>query len=90
MKKDNATNIGKIKIVAIECYVQHYTPSFLQQAIVSKQILSEVPTEFQYVGDLFSIFMEFCISDIRRHKRSYMGFCRFPAKRHTKFTKFKQ
>ena len=45
----NATNIGKIKINAIELYVPHYTPSIPQQATLSKQILSKVPTELQYV-----------------------------------------
>ena len=39
LNKDNAINIGKIKINAIEWYVPHYTPSMQQQAILSEQIL---------------------------------------------------
>ena len=49
MNKDNATNIGKIKINSIELYVPHYTPSISQQAILSRKILSKTPTELQYV-----------------------------------------
>ena len=47
LNKDNATTIGKIKIIAIVWYVPHYTPSIPQQAISSKQILSKTPTEIQ-------------------------------------------
>ena len=47
MNKDNATNIGKIKIKAIEWYVPHYTAKNSNQAILSKQIQSKVPTELQ-------------------------------------------
>ena len=49
MNKDNATNFGKIKINAIEWYIPQYTASVSQQAILSKQILSKVPTELRYV-----------------------------------------
>ena len=56
MNKDNATNIGKIKINSIECYIPHYKPSFPQQAILSKQISSNIPTELQYVER--SVFMK--------------------------------
>ena len=48
MNKDNATNIGKIKSNGIEWYVPHYTPAIPLQTILSKQILSKVPTELQY------------------------------------------
>ena len=41
----NAINNGKIKINAIEWYVPHYTPPMQQQSELSKQILSETPTE---------------------------------------------
>ena len=37
------------KINSIERYVPHYTPSVSNQAILCKQILSQVPTELQYV-----------------------------------------
>ena len=45
LNKANATTVGKIKINAIQWYVPHYTTSILQQAIISKQILSKTPTE---------------------------------------------
>ena len=47
--KENATNIGKIKVNSIEWYVPNYTPSIPQQVILSEQILSKVPTDLQYV-----------------------------------------
>ena len=56
MNKDNAINIGKIKVIAIEWYVYHYTLTISQQAILSRQILSKVPTELQYVER--SVFMK--------------------------------
>ena len=56
MNKDNAINIGKIKINAIDCYVPHYTPSILQQSILSRQILSKTPAELLYVER--SVFMK--------------------------------
>ena len=49
LNKDNAINIGKNKINAIEWYIPHYTPSIPQQAVLFKQILSKAPTELQYV-----------------------------------------
>ena len=56
LNKDNAINIGKIKIIAIEWYVSHYTPSMQQQRILSKQILSKTPTEIEYPER--SVFMK--------------------------------
>ena len=44
----DAMNNAKIKNNAIEWYVPHYTPSISNQAILSKQILSNTPTELQY------------------------------------------
>ena len=49
LKKDNAINDGKIKMNAIEWYVPHYTLSFPQQDIISKHILSKLPTEIKYM-----------------------------------------
>ena len=49
LNKGIATNIGKIKINAIEWHVLHYTPTFQQQTILCNQTLSEIPTELQYV-----------------------------------------
>ena len=49
LNKGNAINIGKIKVKCIEFYVPHYTPSFPEQFLLSKQILGKVPTELQYV-----------------------------------------
>ena len=56
MNKNNAINIAKTKINGIEWYVPDYTPSNSKQAILSKQILSEIPTEPQCVER--SIFMK--------------------------------
>ena len=56
LNKSSSTIIGKIKIKSIELYAPHYTPSVPQQAILSKQILSKVPTELQYVER--SVFMK--------------------------------
>ena len=56
LNKDNALNVGKIKINAIEWYVPHYTPSIQQQAILSKQILNKTPTQIQYPE--ISVFMK--------------------------------
>ena len=55
-KEDNAINNAKSKIIAVEWYVPHYTPSISIQALLSKQISSRVPTEFQYVER--SVFMK--------------------------------
>ena len=49
LNKTNATIVGKSKIKTIEWYVPHYTPTVSNQAILSKQILSRVPTELQYL-----------------------------------------
>ena len=56
MNKDNAANIGKIKINSIEWYVSHYTASVSQQAILSKQVLSKTPTELHCVEKI--VFMK--------------------------------
>ena len=56
LNKDNAVNIGKIKINALEWYVPHYRQSIPQQARLSKQILSKTPTELQDVER--SVFMK--------------------------------
>ena len=56
LNKADATNIGKIIFNAIEGYVPHYTPSISQQDIISKQILSKLPTDTQYLER--SVFME--------------------------------
>ena len=55
MNEDNAINISKIKIIAVERYVPHYTPSIPSQGILSEQVLSKTPTELQYVDR--TIFM---------------------------------
>ena len=49
LNKDNAMNKAKIKIIAIEWYVPHYTPSISNQAILSKHILSKTHTELLYL-----------------------------------------
>ena len=54
--KDNAINLGRIKINAIEWYVPHYTTSIQQQSILSKQIINKTPTEINYPER--SVFMK--------------------------------
>ena len=49
MNKDNATNLGKIRTNSFEFPTQQYAPSVRQQALLSKRILCEVPTELQNV-----------------------------------------
>ena len=56
MSKDNTIAIGKIKIIAIEWYVPHFTPSLSKQNILSKQIVSKLPTELHYLEG--SVFMK--------------------------------
>ena len=46
LNKDNAMNMGKIEIKSFEWYVRHIYP-FSQQAPLSNQILSKIPTELQ-------------------------------------------
>ena len=48
LNKGNAINNGKIKFIAIEWYLPHYTPSMQQQSILSEQILNKSPTEIKY------------------------------------------
>ena len=47
--KANATADARIKIGHIHWYIPYYTHSIQQQSILSKQILSETPTELRYV-----------------------------------------
>ena len=54
--KAGATVDAGIKIDHIHWYVPHSTPSIQQQGILSKQILSETPTELRYVER--SLFMK--------------------------------
>ena len=56
LKKDNAINIAKFKSFGFEWSVPHYIGIILQQAILTKQILSKTPTELQYVER--SVFMK--------------------------------
>ena len=55
---DKAAGIAdaKIEIDHILWYVSRYTPSIQQQGILSKQILSKLPTEFRYIQR--SVFMK--------------------------------
>ena len=45
-----------MKVISIEWYVPHYTPSVSNQAILSEQFLSRVPTELQNLER--SVFMK--------------------------------
>ena len=56
LNKGNAINNAKIKIIAIEWYVAHFTPSMQQQSILSKQIINKTPTQIQYPER--SVFMK--------------------------------
>ena len=56
LNKDSANNNDEIEINLIEWYIPHYTPSIPQRAILSKEILSKVPSDFQYVES--SVFMK--------------------------------
>ena len=49
LNEDNGINICQIKVISIEWYVPHYPPIVPQLPKLSKQILSEVPPELQYV-----------------------------------------
>ena len=49
LNKDNAINIGKIKLNAIEWYVAHYTRGISQQKMLMNQIVNKLLTELQYV-----------------------------------------
>ena len=53
--EENASNNAKIKIDVIACYVPLFIESVSQPAILSKQNLSNIPTEPQYVER--SVFM---------------------------------
>ena len=48
MNEDNATNKGKIKIIALEWYVPHYTPSPEQQSTLMNPITKKMATELHY------------------------------------------
>ena len=56
LNKADAPNLGKVKIMAIEWYVPHYTVSMSQQAVLSNQIVYRIPTELQYIER--SVFMK--------------------------------
>ena len=56
MNKADATNLGKVKLNAIELYVPHYTTSMSQQAVLSDQIVNRILTEVQYIER--SVFMK--------------------------------
>ena len=56
LNNDNAINNGKIKIIAIEWYVPHFTPSMQQQTILSKQTINKTPTQIPYPER--SVFMK--------------------------------
>ena len=56
LRKGKPINNAKIKINAIERYVPHYFLSMQQQAILSEQILDNLPTEIRYPER--SVFMK--------------------------------
>ena len=49
LNKENAINKAKVKIIAVEWFKPHYTPSISNPVILSQQISSKAPTELQYV-----------------------------------------
>ena len=56
LNKGDAISLGKVKIIAIEWYIPHYTASMSQQALLSNQIVNKKPTEIQYIEK--SVFMK--------------------------------
>ena len=48
LNKDNATNNAKIKIIALEWYVPHYTLSLEDYSKLRNQITKKMPTELHY------------------------------------------
>ena len=56
LNKDNAVNKANSKIIALEQYVPHYTPSMDQEAILLKQIKDKIPTQLHYPER--SVFMK--------------------------------
>ena len=49
LNQADATLIGKVRIIANECYVPHFTPSISQQTILFNQNENITPTELHYV-----------------------------------------
>ena len=56
MKKDNATNIAKIKINALKWYIPQYTPSLEKYNKLMNQITKNKPTNLHYPER--SVFMK--------------------------------
>ena len=56
LNKADVTKLGKVKIIAIDWYVPHYTGSRSQQTILSNQIVHRIPKELQYIER--SVFMK--------------------------------
>ena len=48
LNKDNATNNAKIKIIGLEWYVPHYTPSLEEYNKPMNQITKKTPTQLHY------------------------------------------
>ena len=53
LNKDNATNFGKIEVIAFDWYIPHYMPSISIQDVLFKPILSKTPTKLQYLNKKF-------------------------------------
>ena len=56
MKKDNAVNNAKIKNIALEWYIPHYTPSLDEYTKLMTQIKTKTPTNLHYPER--SVFMK--------------------------------
>ena len=56
LNKGNAINNAKIKIISIDWYVPHYTPSHSQEKTSMDQIVKKMPTGFWYLER--SLFMK--------------------------------
>ena len=50
LKKANAINFAEIKIIIIDSYVPHYTPSHSEENKKMKQIVNRTPTVLEYLG----------------------------------------
>ena len=56
LNKDDTLAFGKVKIIAIEWCVPHYTASMSQQTVLSNQIVNKIPTELKFIER--SVFMK--------------------------------
>ena len=88
LNKSNGTTIGKIKIIAFQWYVPHYTLSIPQQAKLSNQILNKTPKKNKICREIcfferskHSNLLDLWIKHLGMKKHSYMDYYRVSTKR---------